>query len=138
MNLIIVDDNKKFGENLEQCLTQELKHTVVARFENGEDLLSYFDKSQRITPDIILIDIEMPKLNGILTAKKLLWDNIYLKIIAITMYEDKAYLTELLSTGFKGCIFKANIQNIEAALNSVYSNQLYFPDDILFSEKDKI
>jgi len=138
MNLIIVDDNLKFSDSFEKFLTSELKHNVIKKFNDGNELLDFFNSDKRITPDIVLIDIEMPKLNGILTAKQLLYNNIYLKIIAITMYEDKAYLTELLATGFKGCVFKSNIQDIENALNSVYSNQLYFPDDILFSEEEKV
>jgi len=133
MDIIIVDDNKNFRETLESYLVVEHRHNVIEVFENGNQLIDYFNNSERKNPDIILIDIEMPNINGIETAKQLLWRNPYFKMIAVTMYEDKAYLNELLAVGFKGCIFKNDIQNIGDALSTVYKHQLYFPEDIQLS-----
>jgi len=133
MDIIIVDDNKNFLKSLESYLITELNHNVIKVFENGNQLIDYYNSRERKNADVILIDIEMPNINGIETAKQLLWRNPYFKMIAVTMYEDKAYLSELLAVGFKGCIFKADIQNIDKALNTVYKHQLYFPEDIQIS-----
>ncbi len=130
MDIIIVDDNKNFRQTLESYLVVEHRHNVIEVFEDGNQLIDFFNSPEKRYPDIILIDIEMPNINGINTAKQILWRNRYLKMIAVTMYEDRAYLNELLAVGFKGCIFKSNIQEIDKVLNIVYNNQLYFPEDI--------
>jgi DNA-binding NarL/FixJ family response regulator len=80
------------------------------------------------------MDIQMPEMNGITVAKKALWEMHELKIIAITMYRDKAYLKELIEAGFKGCVFKSRIyDDLPVALERVMEQKIYYPDDILFN-----
>lgn len=128
MKLIIVDDNIQFRESLEVYLSMRLNHKVIASFDNAK---SFIDSQIIHKADIILMDIEMPELNGIDATKKALWHNKDLKIIAVTNYQDKAYLTHLISAGFKGCVFKNNVyEELENALNEVLHNKLHFSSKI--------
>ena len=93
MKFIIVDDNKTFGDGIKYYLENILNHQVIGVAHDGEEFLKLKNSHEA---DIILMDIEMPKLNGIETVKKALWDSPFLKFIAVTSYKEKAYLLELL------------------------------------------
>ena len=126
--IIIVDDNEIFRRSLEFHLEITLDYEVIGIAADGEEFLAL---NNIHNADIILMDIEMPVLNGFAAAKKAIWTHINLNIIAITDYQDKAYLKDLIETGFKGCVFKKNLFNdIELAIKNVLNNKLHFPEDI--------
>jgi DNA-binding NarL/FixJ family response regulator len=128
LNFIIVDDNDIFRSGIKFYLEKMLSHNVIQEFGNGEDFLKSTNYNKA---DIILMDIEMPKINGIQAAKNILWEFPELKIIAITNYQEKAYLNTLIKAGFKGCVFKNNIyDDLEIAIKSVMRNQMFFPENI--------
>ena len=128
MKIIIIDDNQSFREGFKLYLETELGYKVIATYSNGEEFLNddnYFDC------DIILMDIEMPKINGINATKLALWRARDLKIIAITSYREKAYLTELIGAGCKGFVFKDRVYDeLEKAINQVMAGEYYYPDNI--------
>ena len=129
MNLIIVDNNKIFRESLQFYLEQVLSHVVISVAINGEDFLN---NSPINKADIILMDIEMPKMNGIEATKKALNNNSDLKIMAVTNYSYKAYLEELKGAGFKACVFKNNLyEELEKALIMLFNNQQYWSDNFI-------
>ena len=68
MRIILVDDNKDFRTNIQFFLEKRLNHTVIASFQDG---LSFFDQVTKLSPDIILMDISMPDLDGYAITKKL-------------------------------------------------------------------
>ena len=128
MKFIVVDDNATFRDGLVYYLENILEYKVIGEASNGEE---YLGLKNAYEADIILMDIEMPKLNGLQTVKKALWENQYLNFIAITSYTEKAYLIELIEAGFKSCVFKSNIyEELEEAINAVINKQLFFPKDI--------
>ncbi len=128
LNIIIVDDNETFRKGIIFYLINMLKHKVVAEFSDGVDFLTTNNTSDA---DIILMDIEMPRLNGVETLKEYLWINKGIKAIAITSYEDELYLTELIGAGFKGCVLKRNIyEELALAISQVMDNKLYYPGNI--------
>ena len=131
MKIIIVDDNETFRENLKYYIEEFLFFEVIGEAANGESVLAL---NNIHLADIILMDIEMPILNGIKATKQILFRNKYAKIIAITNYEEKAYLIELISAGFKACVFKNNLNNeIAIAIEKVMNGELHFPKDINMS-----
>jgi DNA-binding NarL/FixJ family response regulator len=127
LNIILVDDNVQFRNRLKHYIENELHATVIAEASNGSEFLALTNIH---LSDIILMDIVMDKMGGLESAQRILWQYSYLKIIAITMYSEKAYLEELIEVGFKGCVFKHNIyQQLPTALEMVKSSKWYFPDN---------
>lgn len=125
MKIIIVDDSKSFRKGLKYFLQKEYQYEVISEANNGIEFLKLQNVHQA---NIILMDIQMPELNGIKATKNALWQSNYLKIIAITMYEDRAYLSELIGAGFKGCVIKNRIyEDLPAAIDRVSQGKLYFP-----------
>ena len=128
MKIIIVDDSESFREGLKYYLQKDHHYQVISEAKDG---LEFLQLKNIHHADVILMDIQMPELNGIKTAKRILWDMNYLKIIAITMYEDKAYLRELVEAGFKGCVIKNKIyEDLPIVIDIVSKGKMSFPVNI--------
>lgn len=135
LKIIVIDDNKIFRESISHYITKRLGYEVIASFE---DSLEFLESPIYYKADIVLMDIEMPKMDGITLTKKLILKDASLKIIAITSYQDKAYLTKLIYAGFKGCVFKNNIyEELNKAIKKVLNKRLYFPNDIKMDNDEK-
>lgn len=128
MKVIIVDDNKDFRESLKDFCEKRLGHEVVGEFNNGK---SFYDNYSKLIPDIILMDISMPEMDGYEVTQLINWESAYLKIIAVTMYQNKAYLRKLIEVGFKGCVFKTNVfTDLPKAIDEVINGGYFWPDEI--------
>lgn len=128
MKIILADDNKVFREALVMFLESELNYDVISEHENGLDLIN---DDKICEADILLLDIEMPKLNGIKAMDVLDQKYNCLKVIAITDYYEMVYLKDLITHGFKGCVFKnAIFEKLKEATLAVNEGQLYFPKGI--------
>lgn len=131
--IILVDDQPIFRAGLKLYLENELGHTIIAEASNGKEFLELPNIHKS---DIIIMDIEMPEMNGLKASKNILERFSNLKIIAITMYHDKAYLKDLIERGIKGFIHKSDtFENVDKILNVVYNNELYFPDSLKLIKK---
>jgi len=127
LKIILVDDNKMFRESIKDLLVHVFKYQVIAEANNGEEFLNL---PKSLKPDIILMDLSMPQIDGFEATKKYYWDFPTSRIIAVTNHIENAYLVKLIETGFKGCIFKYNIFNeIQPAIKTVMSGELWFPDE---------
>lgn len=128
IKLILVDDNIIFRNTLKKFLQEEFRYNIVGEASGGKE---FFALQNIHAVDVILMDLQMPEMDGYIIAKKTLinWNKI--PIIAITMHAEKAYLEELLSVGFKGCVFKSEIfKNIHEAIGIVLKGQYFFPPEI--------
>jgi len=134
MKIIIVDDSKTFLEGMKYYLQKDQRIEIIGEASNGSEFMNLENIHQA---DIILMDIQMPEMNGIKAAKRVLWDMNYLKIIAITMFKEKAYLKELIEAGFKGCVFKNEIyEKLPLVIEKVMNDNICFPEDIRFEHKE--
>ncbi len=128
LKILIVDDNNSFREAVKLFLTNELNCEIVGEASNGKEFLQLINP---VLADIVLMDIQMPELDGITATKK--WCLIYphTKVIAVTMFTEKAYLQPLIEAGFRGCIFKTNFfSEIFHAIDEVSKGGFYFNRDI--------
>ena len=132
LKILIVDDNAAFRDGIKFFVENTLSYKVIGVEENGKEFLQ--SKKYRHA-DIILMDIEMPEYNGFEAAKLALWEHKELKIIAITGYEDKLYLTKLILAGFMGCVIKEKVYTeLDNAIQIVIKGGLYFPENLKLDE----
>lgn len=125
MRIMIVDDSKAFREATKHLLKSNADYEVVAEAENGKQALEI---SEKISLDLILMDIEMPIMNGIEACKLMLYQNSSRKIIAITSYQDKMYLNDIISAGFKAFVNKNNVfDGLEEAISNTVEGKLHIP-----------
>ena len=129
IRVVIVDDNIAFLEGIEALLETNDQIELVGRFTSGKELLKY-KKLNNV--DLLLLDVEMPEMNGIQTAKRVNFDYPRIKIIAITMYQDIVYLTQLIEAGFLGFVNKASVTDeLFDTIDKIMEGELSFPESIL-------
>lgn len=137
INIIIVDDNKKYREDLKNYIENKLNFNVIAEASDGIEFLELPDLH---LADIILMDIAMDIMDGFETTKRAVWNDPKVRIVALTMHIEKVFLLKLVESGFKGCVFKTNTYTeLEKAIYTVMSGKLFFPKnlDIICNENIK-
>ncbi len=129
--IVLVDDHTLFRNGLRTLLDGIEGFSVVGEASNGVELLELLPG---IAPDVILLDIEMPKMNGIVTAEEVLRRYPDLKIITLSMYGDEDYYFKMVSLGAKGFILKnSEIKEVVAAIETVVDGGSYFSQELLFN-----
>ncbi|HZH67672.1 MAG TPA: response regulator transcription factor [Chitinophagales bacterium] len=117
IKLFIVDDHPIFIDGIVGLLEDANEFEIIGTANNGQDFL---DKIKDQQPDIVLMDINMPVMDGIEATKKLKETYPDVKVIALTMFNDIRFIKELLEIGAKGYVLK-NIsrENLVRALETV-------------------
>jgi DNA-binding NarL/FixJ family response regulator len=129
IKIIIVDDFLMVRTGLNLLLNANEKFEVLAEATDGEDFLGLLDK---FSPDIVLMDINMPKMNGIMATKAALLKNPELKIIALSMFEDKESIESMILAGAKGFILKqVGMNELYNAIELVMKGEIYYSQDVM-------
>ena len=121
MRAIIIDDHKIFGEGLSMIL-EKLDVSVVRIFQDPKEAWLYFDKFQNI--DIIFTDINMPEMSGFKLCEKIKHINSSIKIIVLSMYDDKRIKKQALKCGADIYLTKtASKEDIRQAVKNCFLNK---------------
>lgn len=128
-NIIIVDDHKIFRDGLLLLLDNFDFVKVIGQAANGEEFLSLIETK---VPDIVLMDINMPKMNGIEATQRALQKYPELKIITLTSFADDEYIEQMVSAGVEGYMLKrSDIEDFEKAIKKVAKGGSYFSEEII-------
>jgi DNA-binding NarL/FixJ family response regulator len=123
-NIIIVDDHLILREGLISIITVENIGNVIGEASSGKDLLKLL---KTLKPDVVIMDIDMPKMNGIDATQKALRMVPDLKIIAYTMFGVDEYYYKMIELGVKGFVLKSgSINQLETAIREVMLGRTYF------------
>lgn len=123
IRVLIADDHTMVRQGLKQILELEKDMTVIAQAPNGEEAVKLV---KECNPDVILMDINMPGMNGLQAIKEMKDSNIPSKIIVLTIHEDREYLFKTLQMGVEGYVLKdAEPSVLLEAIRSVNSGQPY-------------
>jgi len=126
--VMIADDHMLMREGLKQLLELEKDITVVAQAGDGEETI---DKAIKYNPHVLLLDINMPKYNGIDVLRRLKDIGINTKIIMLTIHNDKEYLFETIKMGADGYILKdSDADSLIKAIREVYNGRTYIQPSI--------
>jgi two-component system response regulator DegU len=101
--IVIIDDHQLFREGVKRILDFEPSFEVVAEGDDGEDALAIVDAHK---PDVVIMDINMPKVNGVEATKQLIEADAETKIIILSIHDDENYVTHALKTGARGYLLK--------------------------------
>jgi len=125
----IVDDHKLFRDGIKYILQESSDMEVVGEASDGKEFL---DLLNYIIPDIVLMDINMPGMNGVEASKIALEKYPNLKILVLSMFGDDAYYNSMIEIGVKGFILKdCDANELKNAIKSVLSGRNYFSQDLL-------
>lgn len=128
IQVVIADDHAMVREGLKQILELEKDIVVVAQASNGEEAVKLTKEYQ---PDVILMDINMPGMNGLQAIEKMKAENLAAKIIVLTIHEDKEYLFKTLQMGAEGYVLKdADSTVLVEAIRSVNKGESYIQSNM--------
>lgn len=129
--IVIADDHTLFRNGLRTLLNVSGRYDVVGEAANGLELLALLET---VSPDIILLDIDMPEMNGIEAAGKALAKYPDMKIITLSMYGEEDYYFKMVSLGVKGFVLKnSDIDEVQGAIDAVMDGGSYFSQELLFN-----
>ena len=127
--IIIVDDHRIFRQGLTSIITSENIATVIGEASNGIEFIELISK---LKPDIVLMDIDMPHMNGLDATEKAIKLIPELKIIVFSMFSDEEYYHKMIERGVKGFILKTSgINELENAIHEVMKGESYFSNELL-------
>ncbi len=129
--IIIVDDHKLFRNGLRFILNEIQNVQVVGEASNGKEFINLLEF---VVPDLVLMDINMPVMNGVTASKIALEKYPQLNILILSMYGDTEYYNTMIDIGVKGFILK-DIDNkeLEDAIEKVISGGTYFSQELLLN-----
>ncbi len=127
--LILVDDHCMFRDSLKFVLAQAGNIDIIAEASDGREFLTIIDHT---LPDLVLMDISMPRLNGIGATKEAIVKYPDLKIIALSMFGEEQYYHKMLQAGAKGFVLKeSGSDELLMAITTVMKGNFYFSKEIL-------
>ncbi|MDE5414032.1 MAG: response regulator transcription factor [Bacillaceae bacterium] len=103
IRIVIIDDHQLFREGVKRILAMEDNFDVVAEGEDGEQALALVEEHR---PDVILMDINMPKVNGMEATRDLIQKYPDVKVLILSIHDDESYVTHVLKTGAAGYLLK--------------------------------
>lgn len=127
--VIIADDHTLFRQGLKLIMEDIENIEVIADVADGKELIEVVPV---LKPDLIIMDINMPHVNGIEASRILLQENPELKILVISMYGDEQYYNSVIENGVKGFILKdADNSELRLAVNTILKGKTYFSQELL-------
>lgn len=123
IKVLLADDHAIIREGLRSMINAQPDMEVVGEADNG---LAAWLKAKELRPDVAVMDVSMPEMNGAEAAERLRQDCPQVKVLALTVHEDKGYLRRLLKAGACGYVLKrAAVDDLARALRVVASGGTY-------------
>jgi DNA-binding NarL/FixJ family response regulator len=126
--VLIADDHQMFAEGLKSLLEEEKELCVVGEAKNGLEVL---DICAREEVDIVIMDINMPLMDGIQTSRELSKKYPAIKILGLSMYNDRDYISDILKAGALGYVLKnTGKENLLNAISTLQSGSSYLSEEV--------
>lgn len=131
IRIILADDHAIVRRGLAALLQLEGGYSVVAEAENGEEALRCAEEFQA---DVIILDLSMPRLNGLETTRRLVNQQTNLKILMLSMYDDEAFVIQALQAGASGYMLKRSMEDeLFQALSVVMNGERFISPTLSLS-----
>jgi two-component system response regulator NreC len=128
LRVVLGDDHGLVRSGLRGLLERDQEFEVVGEASNGIEVLSVIDETR---PDVLLLDLGMPHLNGIDTAQRLHDTAPDVKVIVVSMHADEAYVLRALKAGVRGYVLKQSREaDVVDALRAVQAGHAYFSPEV--------
>ncbi|OIO09203.1 MAG: DNA-binding response regulator, partial [Flavobacteriaceae bacterium CG1_02_35_72] len=128
--IIIVDDHILFSQALKGLVNKFEGYQVIAQLKNGQELIDYFVEKKE-SPAIILMDVNMPIINGVDATKWITEFHPKVKVLALTMIDDESVIINMICAGASGFLLKDIHPNtLLEALNKVMTDGVYYTDRV--------
>jgi DNA-binding NarL/FixJ family response regulator len=124
LKLLVADDHEIVRKGVRCLLEAQPGWRVVAEASNGREAV---EQAKRLKPDVAILDIGMPSLNGLEAARQMLKNDPHIRIVILTMHESDNLIREVLKVGARGYVSKTDaIRDLVTAINAVRSGVTFF------------
>ncbi|MEJ1237074.1 response regulator transcription factor [Chryseolinea sp. T2] len=128
VEILIADDHAMIRQGVRSLLSRNSQWNVVGESVNGREAIQHFHD---LRPDLMILDISMPEVNGMEVAKHILTGNSDAKIIILSMYNDDDYISKCLEHGVRGYVVKSETgDQLEEAVQTVLRGDCYFSSEV--------
>ena len=130
IKLLLADDHLIIRDGIKLMLKKSPEFAIIAEASDGKEVLSYL-KANPNKVDIVLMDINMPEMNGIEATQHITENFKNVKVLALTMHAEETYITSMLKAGALGYILKESGSNeLITAIKSVAIGQKYYSNEV--------
>ena len=128
IRIMLADDHKIVRTSLGNLLEKEKEFEIVGEADNGRETVRLV---RELLPDVVIMDIGMPELNGIEATKQIIKASDNIKIIALSMHSDRMFITGMFKAGASGYLLKdCAFDELVDAINNVMSGKIYLSKDV--------
>src|SRR6266852_8666225 len=124
LRLLVADDHEIVRTGLRSLLEAQPGWQVTAEASDGREAV---EKAKELKPDVVVLDISMPSLNGLEAARQMLKNDARAKIVILTVFDSDAMIREVLDVGARGFVLKGDAsRDLVTAVNAVRNNKTFF------------
>ncbi len=128
IKLLIVDDHPVVRKGISICLARHQQMQVIGEAANGRDALRL---ARELRPDIMLMDIDMPQMNGLAATEALRRELPKVKVLILSMHSNTEYVLRIIQSGARGFVLKeAPTDELVRAIETVNAGEAYFSSDV--------
>jgi DNA-binding NarL/FixJ family response regulator len=128
VRVLLVDDHPVVRRGLSSCLALHEQVVVVGEAVDGQEAIQ---KAKELLPDVVLMDIDMPHLNGLSATEILRRENPNIKVLVLSMHRHPEYVMRILQSGARGYVLKeASPEELLGAIQTIQSGETFFSPDI--------
>jgi len=133
INVLLADDHTIILDGLRVVLSNDDNIEVIGTVGNGEEVIEFLKKKET---DLVVLDINMPKMDGITCSRVIKKQFPWIKILILTMYPQKSFIDEIVKIGIDGCLLKNNTgKELITAIKRVMGGNSYFDHLKLFTSE---
>jgi DNA-binding NarL/FixJ family response regulator len=126
--ILIADDHSMIRDGVKSLLAKDKELVVAGEVSNGGQAIAQY---KILKPDLLILDISMPDMNGMEVAQEILKEDPEAKIIILSMFDDEDYISRCMEHGVKGYVIKNETGNeLDYAVKSVLKGQNYFSNQV--------
>lgn len=128
IKVLVADDHTMFVDGIDSILKDEKDIEVIGRCYDGLAVIDFIKKQE---PSLVLLDVNLPEMNGIEVCKQVNKDYPKVKILAISMFNEESFVTEILNHGAEGYILKnTGREELLTAIRTVHEGKSYFSKEV--------
>ena len=128
IRVIIAEDHHLVRQGIRALLEKQAHIQVIGEAQDGMEAL---DLTQRMKPDVLLLDINMPRLNGIEVIKRVRGDGLPTEVLILSMYEDESLVKKAFRSGARGYILKKSItEQLFTAISAASTRRFYLSPEL--------
>ena len=123
IRILLADDHAVVRQGFKMILDAQPDMEIVGEAANGREAV---DLAERLRPDVVVMDVAMPELNGIEATRRLASSVPHARVVALSMHKDSVYVREILRAGARGYLLKdSGAADLVAAIHAVASGESY-------------